>query len=135
MYCLFLFWLFKSLTEYFNKEKLGDFNEQKLGIFNEQKLGILESNADVLNIWVNFWFTSIYQLSNRWLKHFNVKIASQAKQRQQAKEWHGSDWDVEMAPFLINVDNKGKYEMHARAWSYILDLNLHLEQRLNSLER
>ena len=43
---------------------------------------------------------------SRWLKMFNISMASNAKQRVIAKEWHGDCFTVEDAPFTFPVKDK-----------------------------
>ena len=62
-------------------------------------------------------------------------MASQSKQRTQAKNWHGNDWNVELAPFMFSGAKKGNYDVKSAAWSYIVDLPSHIHERLDSLDR
>ena len=53
----------------------------------------------------------------------------------QAKEWHGNDWNVELAPFMFQTAKKGTYDIKSAAWSYIVDFPNHICKRLDSLDR
>ena len=70
----------------------------------------------------------------RWLKTFNVKTASNIKQREVAAEWSGKDTVVEETPFRFQImDNKGHYEIKTAPWGYIKDLMLHVTNLLDCL--
>ena len=74
--------------------------------------------------------------TSRWLKSMNITLASQSKQRNVAKRWHGDDYVVEEAPFFFPIkDTKGKYEIGSAPWGYIKDLPSHVINFLDSLEQ
>ena len=71
----------------------------------------------------------------RWLNTFGVKSASQAKQRNVAKNWSGDGVTVEDAPFTFAVkDKKGVFEIKSAAWAYINDLPSHILIHLDNLK-
>ena len=73
---------------------------------------------------------------NRWLKTFNIKCASNGKQRIVAKEWSGDDLIVENGPFRFEKkESKGNFEVRLAPWAYIDDLNSNIQCLLNNLER
>ena len=75
-------------------------------------------------------------LKNRFLNELNIKTGSHAKQRKVAKSLHGSDWQVDEAPFMFKDKTKnGKLEVKIAPWSYILDLPNRITDRLDSLKK
>lgn len=63
-------------------------------------------------------------------------MSSHHKQRIVAKQWSGSDYEVEDAPFYFPVkDHKGKYEIASAPWGYLMDLVKHVHNRLDALDR
>jgi len=74
--------------------------------------------------------------SPRWMKSWNISLASHAKQRNVAKRWHGEDYVVEDTPFFFPIkDTKGKYEIGSAARGYIKDLPSHVVNFLDSLDK
>ena len=69
------------------------------------------------------------------MKSFNIKVASQAKQRKVAKAWTGDDIQVEDAPFRFQLrDKKGHYEVKEAPWGYVIDVPSHVLGYLDSLD-
>ena len=73
---------------------------------------------------------------HRWLKTFNIKTASNNKQRNIAKSWAGDSVKVEETPFTFEIkDQKGKYEVRTSPWGYIYDLQEHIVKLLDCLKK
>ena len=76
-----------------------------------------------------------YFILLRWMGTFNVSMASNHKQRAVSKEWCGSNFCVEEAPFLFNhKDKKGVHVVGSAAWGYICDLPSAVISFVNNLD-
>ena len=72
----------------------------------------------------------------RWLRTFNVKTASHARQRIVSKKWSVDDLVVENAPFQFELkDRKGEREIRSAPWGYINDLPQNIIAQLENLQR
>ena len=71
----------------------------------------------------------------RWLTSFNIKPASNVKQRIVAGKWTYSGFSVEDAPLQFEIkEKKGRYEIRLAAWGYIDNLPEFIFGLLDTLE-
>ena len=72
---------------------------------------------------------------SRWLKMFNVSMASNAKQRIVAKQWHGDNFTVEEAPFTFPVkDRRSQYKICSAPLAYVKNFPAHVKNLLDLLD-
>ena len=72
----------------------------------------------------------------RWLSTFNIKTASNAKQRSTADTWSYCSFTVENAPFQFKIaDKKSHYEIRSATWGYINNLPEFVLDLLDNLDR
>ena len=103
-------------------------------------MGEIENNVEAciyLIICLSLMKQKFVNLQNifRWLHTFNIKAASESKQRKVAKAWSGDNLIVEDAPFTFPVkDKKGVFAIKTAAWGYINDLPAQIMNHLDSLK-
>jgi len=71
---------------------------------------------------------------SRWLRKFNLKPASEAKQRELIKCVEKAIIKSIMAPFTFTSEKeRGKYIIGTAAWTYIENFKEHVLGRIDSL--
>ena len=69
------------------------------------------------------------------MRHHNINMASESKQRSIVKAWSSDDIKVEQIPlFFENKNKKGSLQLQDSAWGYINDLPAHVLAYLDSLK-
>ena len=70
----------------------------------------------------------------RWLKTFNVNLASEKKTRLTIKEWIGEGLKAEMAPLTKIVTGSKRVEVILTPWVYLYNLVAHVLRQLKELK-
>ena len=70
----------------------------------------------------------------RWLKTFNVHLASKKNTRKTIEEWVGEGIRVELAPLTKTSVGSKQIEITLRPWVYIYNLIAHILRQLTELK-
>ena len=82
---------------------------------------------------LNIPWNTMQEIS-RWLRTFDVKLASEKTSRCVAKTWVGPGLIVESAPLTTRVPGNKELVMELRPWGYMYNLVGHVLHRLNELD-
>ena len=72
---------------------------------------------------------------SRWLRTFNVKLASEKNTRIVAKEWIGDGLTVELAPLTAKSKTSRRVVIILTPWPYLYNLVGHILQRLTNFKQ
>ena len=72
---------------------------------------------------------------SRWLRTFDVKLASEKTARSVAKTWVGHGLVVESAPLTTRVPGNKELVIELRPWGYMYNLVAHVLHRLDELDK
>ena len=76
----------------------------------------------------------MFHLSSSWLRSFNIKPASEAKQRKAIKEIETAIIKGISAPFTFaSKDEPGTFEIGSAGWAFMENFKEHLFSRIYSL--
>nr|XP_047122975.1 uncharacterized protein LOC124806267 [Hydra vulgaris] len=118
--------LLKSFNENEKEHILSKSNISKAKISAEEMISL---KANMSSTYVNM------KILSRWLKNKNVICASNAKQRNVAKNWSCDALIVKNAPFMVEKkDSKGSYEIKELPCAYIENLQGHITNVLDRLD-
>ena len=71
---------------------------------------------------------------SRWLKTFNIKMASEKKVREISKKWIGNGLQAELAPLSVKVKGSNRVCIVPKPWVYLYNMLAHILHRLDTLK-
>ncbi|XP_065657499.1 uncharacterized protein LOC136082323 isoform X3 [Hydra vulgaris] len=112
-------------------------NEQEIILSNSNISKTKISAEEIINLKANMSNTNAnMKILPRWLKTKNVICASNAQQRCVAKKWSCDDLIIEKAQFMVEKkESKGSFEIKELPCAYINNLQGHITNVLDSLDR
>ena len=81
---------------------------------------------------LNMPWNQLRQIS-RWLKTFDIKLASEKETRNLVKEWVGDGVRAEMAPLTKLCKSGKRVEVILRPWAYMYNIVAHILKQLQNL--